>query len=330
MSRVTIKDIAEKAGVSKTIVSQYLNNNYKFMGEDTRKRIEAIVKETNYIPKSSARNLKFKKITVIHIIVANVSSAFSNEVIKYINRIIGSSTVQVIVSSFDDNPQRECDLIEQAISLDVDGIILFPSGKSVDHYQMLQDKKIPVVYVDRIPFTLDNYYCVLLNNKQAIDFSIEALVNRGHQEIAYVGLPVHKEITPRYERVAAFEEKIKDYRNVASIIIEGDEKQLGQSIAAILNKKEQGPTAFIASNDTCLEILLREYKKSSPKHKLDIVSIDGYEIYTYIEEIIMTIEHPIEDICEQIILGLGLADKPVENEGKQLFRFSPRLFPPQD
>jgi LacI family kdg operon repressor len=324
MARVTIKDIAEKAGVSKTIVSHYLNNNFKFMSEDTKNKIAKIVKETNYIPKNSARNLKFKKVKVIQIIVANISSLFSTNIIKYIDRMISSSTMQIIVSYSDDNDSKEKNLIEQAISSDVDGIILFPTGSNTKSYQMIYEKNIPIVYVDRIPNGVDNYYCALLDNDKAIKEAISLLADTGHKRIAYLSLPLQEEITPRMERLHAFRKYISYYNDISPFIISGAKESLGNKIAELLKRPDYTPTAFIASNETCLEILLKERKKINHTSKIDIISIDGYDIYMYIHDIILTMEHPTKKICNYIIDCLGIYQEEVKiANDKTIIRFDP-------
>ncbi|MBL1223655.1 LacI family DNA-binding transcriptional regulator [Enterococcus sp. BWR-S5] len=326
MSRVTIKDIAEQAGVSKTIVSHYLNNNFKFMSEETKNRIAQIVKETNYIPRNSARNLKFKKVKVINIIVANISSSFSTNVIKYIDRKISSPSVQVIVSYSDDDGEKEKNLIEQAIASDVDGIVLFPTGTNTEYYRMLDEKKVPIVYVDRIPLNVENYFCVLLDNQAAMAEAVRVLTDRGHKQLAYLSLPFQEEVTPRTERLEAFQDAVADLKGVLPSILSGSEESLGGKIETMLKSSSYAPTAFIASNDTCLESLLRVYKQTGKTKKIDIISIDGYELYMILDQIILTIEHPIQEICERILACLDIEADNIEKQlakGKQVFRFEP-------
>ncbi|WP_321388647.1 LacI family DNA-binding transcriptional regulator [uncultured Enterococcus sp.] len=326
MSRVTIKDIAEQAGVSKTIVSHYLNNNFKFMSEETKNRIAQIVKETNYIPRNSARNLKFKKVKVINIIVANISSSFSTNVIKYIDRKISSPSVQVIVSYSDDDGEKEKNLIEQAIASDVDGIVLFPTGTNTEYYRMLDEKKVPIVYVDRIPLNVENYFCVLLDNQAAMAEAVRVLTDRGHKQLAYLSLPFQEEVTPRTERLEAFQDSVADLKGILPSILSGSEESLGGKIETMLKSSSYAPTAFIASNDTCLESLLRVYKQTGKTKKIDIISIDGYELYMILDQIILTIEHPIQEICERILACLSIEADNTEKQlakGKQVFRFEP-------
>lgn len=57
MKKVTIKDIADMAGTSKTTVSFYLNGKYEKMSAETKVKIEEVIKETNYSPSIVARSL---------------------------------------------------------------------------------------------------------------------------------------------------------------------------------------------------------------------------------------------------------------------------------
>lgn len=58
---LTIQDIAEAAGVSKTTISRYLNEKYEYMSEETRLRIAAVISKTGYRPNRMANGLKTKK-----------------------------------------------------------------------------------------------------------------------------------------------------------------------------------------------------------------------------------------------------------------------------
>lgn len=324
MGRVTIKDIAEQAGVSKTIVSQYLNNNFKFMSEDTKNRIEKIVKELNYIPKNSARNLKFKKVKVINIIVANISSYFSTEVIKYIDKTLSSPTLQVLVSYSGDDGKKERRLIEQAIASDMDGIILFPTGENQDYYQMLYERQVPIVYVDRIPLGVEAFNCVLLDNELAIQTAIEWLVKASHTRIAFLNLPLREEITPRLERLNAFQKATAQYNQVLPSIISGSKEELAEKISNVLKNETYQPTAFIASNNTCLEVLLQVCKATPPQKQVDIVAIDGYNLFQLMDKIVLTIEHPIPEICQAIIDCLGIFSEEKQPQTKNaVYRFKP-------
>ncbi len=72
MKKLTIEDVAQKAGVSKSTVSQFLNKRFKYMSEATKIRIAAVIEELNYQPNGLARSLKQNRTYMVGIIVANI------------------------------------------------------------------------------------------------------------------------------------------------------------------------------------------------------------------------------------------------------------------
>ena len=58
--KITIVDVAEKAGVSKTTISRYLNGKYEYMSAESRERIGEVIAELGYRPNNLARSLKSK------------------------------------------------------------------------------------------------------------------------------------------------------------------------------------------------------------------------------------------------------------------------------
>src|SRR5690625_7002519 len=79
MKPITIADVAKHAGVSKSTVSQYLNQRYDYMGEKTKKRIKQAVEQLGYSPNIIARSLKQKTTTTTGGIVGNIMHVFSTQ-----------------------------------------------------------------------------------------------------------------------------------------------------------------------------------------------------------------------------------------------------------
>ena len=84
MNKVTMKDIAEMAGVSKATVSMVLSTKDASIREETRKRILDIAKEMSYIPNSIARSLSTNKSGTIGIILPDITNPFFSEMARAI------------------------------------------------------------------------------------------------------------------------------------------------------------------------------------------------------------------------------------------------------
>lgn len=112
MKTVTMADVAQHAKVSKSTVSQYLNKRFDYMGEDTKKRIEAAINELGYRPNIVARSLKQKSTTTIGVIVANILHSFSTQVIRAIEDMCHDSDFHTIVCNADDDPIKEKSILK--------------------------------------------------------------------------------------------------------------------------------------------------------------------------------------------------------------------------
>ena len=81
MSEITIKDVARICGVGVSTVSRALNN-HPDINPETRDKILSVIKENNYIPNNSARNLKRQDAKAIAVLVKGIDNSFFNEMIK--------------------------------------------------------------------------------------------------------------------------------------------------------------------------------------------------------------------------------------------------------
>jgi LacI family kdg operon repressor len=142
-------DVAKEANVSKSTVSQYLNQRFEYMGEDTKKRVEEAIQKLNYRPNIIARSLRQKKTSTIGVIVANILHSFSTQVIRSIEDVCSESNINVIVCNADDNPNKERMYIEMLRNKQVDGLIIFPTGGNLDLYQEMEKENFPIVFMDR-------------------------------------------------------------------------------------------------------------------------------------------------------------------------------------
>src|SRR5690625_2205686 len=149
MRKVTIQDVANRAGVSKSTVSQFINNRYEYMAVETKIRIENAVKDLGYIPNHIAKSLKQKKTSTIGVIVANIIHSFSNEMIRAIEDVCEQNGVHMFVCNADDNPDKEKSYMDMLIAKQVDGLIIFPTGGNMEYYHSLKQTKFPIVFVDR-------------------------------------------------------------------------------------------------------------------------------------------------------------------------------------
>lgn len=328
MRKVTMQDVANKAEVSKSTVSQFMNNRYEYMAADTRVRIAKAVKDLGYIPNHIAKSLKQKKTSTIGVIVANIIHTFSNEVIRAIEDVCEQNDIHMFVCNADDNPDKEKSYMEMLIAKQVDGLIIFPTGGNMDYYHALKQTNFPIVFVDRKIDTCI-YPTFMLDNKLAAKLAITELVQSNKKRISLVSTSIEKGITPRIERIEGYKESLISHGLEVSDdwIVAAERNQIINELDAIW---ETGsfPDAFLAVNDLSLIELLKFFKLKniSIPHQVSVISIDDSPFLEISTPPISVIKQPTFDI------GKGAAKKILElisnTELKEVYglnRYTPTL-----
>ncbi|KPV56532.1 LacI family transcriptional regulator, partial [Paenibacillus sp. A3] len=156
---VTIKDIAEKVGVSVTTISRVLNNR-GYLSDDLKKKVHEAMEEMNYQPNELARSLSRKKSNVIGLIIPDISHPFFGQITKHIEYYAYKHGYKLMLCNSLLNKKKEKEYIDLLRASQVDGIIMGSHTMSVKEYTSI---KLPLVTLDRqisksIPcISSDNY-----------------------------------------------------------------------------------------------------------------------------------------------------------------------------
>ncbi|ANB61246.1 bacterial regulatory s, lacI family protein [Anoxybacillus amylolyticus] len=203
MKKVTMADVAKLANVSKSTVSQYLNKRYEYMSEETRKRIAQAIEELGYHPNVIARSLKQKTTATIGVIVFNMLHMLTTQVLHAIEEECQKRGFHVIICNSDDDAEKEKKYIDMLLAKQVDGLIVFPTGKNEDVYRHLVAERFPLVFVDRMVPGIE-VDSVLLDNFRAAEMAVDYLASHGYNHIAIVTPPLVAYNVPRMERFEGF------------------------------------------------------------------------------------------------------------------------------
>lgn len=276
MRKVTMQDVANKAEVSKSTVSQFINNRYEYMAAATKERIENAVKDLGYIPNHIAKSLKQKKTSTIGVIVANIIHSFSNEMIRAIEDVCEQSGVHMFVCNADDNPKKEKSYMEMLLAKQVDGLIIFPTGGNMDFYHSLKKNKFPIVFVDR-KIEPSIYPTFMLDNIKAASLAVNELIQSNKKKIGLVSTSINKSITPRIERIEGYKKALVDN----DIEINDDYIVTTERMDIIgeleeMWRRDTFPDAFFAVNDLSLIELLKflTSKNINIPQQVSVISVD--------------------------------------------------------
>lgn len=142
---LTIKDVAERAGVSVTTVSRVLNNRGS-LSEKTREKVHAAMEELNYYPNQLAVNLFRKRSMLVGLIVPDVSHPFYATEIKYIEEYLYERGYKLMLCNAGDDHKREKEYLTMLQRNKVDGIIIASHTLHLEEYNRVS---LPVVALDR-------------------------------------------------------------------------------------------------------------------------------------------------------------------------------------
>ena len=197
--KLTMADIAELAGVTKSTVSRYFNGGS--IKEETRKKIQNVVKENNYIPNSFAR-LKAKESNTVGVIVPTLNSKVTSRVVTSVGRYLRSQGYEAVIKDSDHSPKLELENINRLFTQKVDGILFSAISLTEEHKQLLMNSPVPVVvlaqnFEEGITVTMDDYTA----GKTMGSF----MGSRVRGKIAYLGVEEEDEAVGIFRRQGVLE-----------------------------------------------------------------------------------------------------------------------------
>lgn len=300
---VTINMVAEKANVSKSTISRYINGKYEYMSKDTKLRIKNVIEELNYRPNIVAQNLKSKKSNLIGVVVSDISNPFSSILLQGIVDYSTNKGYQVIVSTTDNKIDKEQKYINSMLGRKVDGIIVNTTGGNDEFLKELIKKDIFITLADRTikDLALDT---VTTNNKTMTSKVIKFLYKSGYDNVAFFSNLIYKNDT-RLIRYNSFIEESKKYiknpDDLIYIIDNNKINKLEKALLDFLNKNKNKKNAIFTVNGVVMLSLLNVAKKLNIKIPNDL-GVCGYDDW---------------DWCNLVGSGLSVVAQPSYDVGSK-------------
>lgn len=210
----SIKEIAEKAGVSVSTVSRTLNN-YPDVNEKTREKIFRIAQELNYFPNAVARSLVSKKTHTIGMFFGNkINSGFDHpfflDIISAVREILGNAGYDLLV--FTNKNKERATYTTLCKERSVDGVVLLLTGegkKRTEQLIELQNSGIPCIAID-IPLEGEKASYVESDNYAGAKEAVNHLISLNHRTIAFIG---GDEISKTsYDRLRGYQDALMEHK----------------------------------------------------------------------------------------------------------------------
>lgn len=142
---MTIKELAERVGVSPAMISRYLNNGY--VSEENRAKIAAAIQETGFTPSRQARNLRTGKTSLVGVVVPRISTATIGRVTAGVDEVLKQHGYQMLLANTDHDASLELDYLKLFERYPVDGLILVATEVTTAHESWLRKTSTPTVVV---------------------------------------------------------------------------------------------------------------------------------------------------------------------------------------
>lgn len=213
-TKVSIKDIAQQAGVSTALVSYVLNGKEKEsrVGQEIALKIKQIASELNYQPSHLAKSLRSGKTHTIGLIIADISNPFFANIARVVEDEAKRNGYTVIIGSSDENAAKSQDLLDVLINRQVDGFIIVSAENSDQQIHFLKDKHIPFVLLDRyFPEIATDF--VSTDHYQA---SYDAGTHLVRNQYKHIGMIAYdSQLFHMKERIRGYQDALRD-NNVTS------------------------------------------------------------------------------------------------------------------
>lgn len=301
--RVTAKDVAEAAGVSRTTVSFVLNNAQGMrISEETRQKVLEAARTLNYHPDATARSMVKGKTFILGFVVRQEpDKAYADlllpEVMRGISEVAGKSGYHLLfkpVPPEDNNNSITTLFLERQ----VDGIIV--SGPLSDDREIvdLLKSNAPIILQGRIDDP--RIPSVDINNRKAAMKAVDHLIKLGHQRIAII-TNASMQYSSSKDRLLGYQQSLltAGLSYDENLVFHGDRTPDSgyHAMKKILSLSERPSAVFIASDTVALGSLNALYQeKIQVPDEMAIVGFDDIALSKHLSPPLSTIQIPAYEL----------------------------------
>ncbi len=318
--KTTIKDIAKKTGLSTTTVSRVLNgksDKYR-IAKKSQQIIEEAASELNYVANFFAANLKSGKSNTIGLIVPSLRNPFFANIASNINSEIRKYGYTTMITASDENVKIEKTELKQFISRNIEGLIIIPCGRKMEHIKQVYEKGLPLVLLDRYFEELEIPF-VSTDNFEGGYMAANLLIDHGHNSILCIQGVVDS--TPNKLRVEGFKKAMKE-ADIENFKVVGDSfsEENGFLETKMMFQNKVRPTAIFTLSNTIAMGCLKALKEENVRIPQDIslITFDDHLYLDFLATPITCVAQPVELICKLAIKNLISSLEKGETTVKQI------------
>ncbi|MEO0898857.1 MAG: LacI family DNA-binding transcriptional regulator [Bacteroidota bacterium] len=299
MSRkqVTLADLAQKLGISTATVSRALKD-YPDISPATKKKVLALANEWNYRPNSIAAGLRKRESKIIGVIIPSIVNHFFSSVIRGIMQVAYEADYRVMLCQTDESFDKEVADTNALYDSRVDGLLvsLAHETQSYDHFQPFFDSEVPIVFFDKVPFTLDDVSRVVVDDYKGAFLAVEHLIKQGCKKIAHFRGPLSAYTS--HNRFKGYQDAVKKHGlpTDESLIFDCDQINIeeGKDFARQLMKSHPDCDGIFTITDSVGIGAMTAIKEMGLKipEDVSVVGFSDWEISSVIQPSLTSVSQP--------------------------------------
>ncbi|MCH4168515.1 MAG: LacI family transcriptional regulator [Streptococcaceae bacterium] len=301
---VTLKDVAQKAGLSISSVSKILSGKDNFKSE-TRDKVIKIAEEIGYSPNALARGIKNRSgYRIIGFFVPNILNPFFAELVNEVEKRLSRHGFILTLCIFDDDAKKMSDFLKMLVETRAEGCIIAGTREDSCETEFQQAKR----YLNMVSIQADiaGIDRVDVTDEKGTEEMINYLIGKGHRDIAFLGYRfdisvLSNRLNGYYRALKQAEIPIRDAYVVES---KHDNQALYQSAKMLLEMPNR-PTAIHCINEfsaSSAYLAARDVGLKIPED-ISITGFDGISISKMLMPRLTTIQDPI-DLLAQIAVDM--------------------------
>ncbi|MDX2139747.1 MAG: LacI family DNA-binding transcriptional regulator [Chloroflexota bacterium] len=300
--QVTLRDVAEYAGVSVTTVSNVVRD-WPYVSPETRLKVKSAIDSLGYSPHLIAQSLRTGQMNALAFIVPDLSNPYFAEIVGAAEDAAQEQGYTVLVFNSHEDHEREAACIRRARRHFVDGLLIAHTAATPQDSTLWHDSTLPIVAIDRTPPYYSGASCVMDNVRAGI-LATEHLWSLGHQRIAHIAGP--RTVRPARERMEGYKAALAQhgmvYRTVRNVEHDWNADEGYRAMSALLDAPEH-PTAVFASNDALAIGALHAIDERGLRvpNDISVVGVDDIEISRHLRPPLTTVRQPREDMARMAV-----------------------------
>lgn len=289
---ITIKDIAKMANVSRSTVSRFLNSS-GYVSEDARKRIDKVIEETGYMPSEYAKSLRTKKTKVIGVILPTIQTETSSKIVTGLGKELSKQGYEILLANTNLDKEKEMEYLDLLRVRQVDGIVLIATNTETELVNKIKGLTIPFVIVGQ---EVDGITSISYNDYDASRELTSTLIERGHEQIAFIGVDESDRAVGYFRKKGYLEEMAAAGLHVEETWMQEavfDIDSGYDAMHAILTHAKHQPTAVFAVTDRLAVGAMTYLKQNGYRipEEMAIAGIGASEISQYVDPPLTTVEY---------------------------------------